>query len=192
MKKNNTNLILTISIISFIILSVVFVYLLNVIKNKNEHASVVSNTLKNKTIEKGNLDILEKRMTELLDTQKKINSYLVDTSNIDKFVEYLENIGINNNASLSVKSVDFLKNDKNKMVVSLTIRGDFSGVMKTFSILENSPYDIVIDSLYLNKEISQYGDISQQPVNSLLKNKKVIISPKSSWQMDISFNVLSL
>ena len=48
------------------------------------------------------------------------------------------------------------------------------------------------DSLYLNKEISQYGDISQQPVNSLLKNKKVIISPKSSWQMDISFNVLSL
>ena len=192
MKKNNTNLILIISIVLFIVFSVIFVYIFNVIKNKNEHASAVLITLGNKKTEKNNLDTLEKRMTELLDTQKKINGYLVDASSIDKFVGYLENIGSTNKVSFSVKSIDIDKDNKNKMTVSLTIRGGFSDIMKTFFILENSPYDIVIESLYLNKEISQYGDISQQPINSLVKSKIVPSVPKSSWQMDVSFNILSL
>lgn len=172
--------------------SFTFVYLLNVIKNKNKHISAVSITLGKKIAEKENLNVLEKRMTELLDTQKKISSYLVDTSNIDKFVGYLEGIGVNNNVELSVNSVDVVKNEKNKISVNLNIKGNFSNTMKAIVVLENSPYNLIINALYLNKEIVSSNEVIV-PNNKVVSNgKEVIPITKYIWQSDISFSVLNL
>lgn len=195
MKKNSINLILCISIALLIIFFSIFVYLINVIKNKNNHISVVSITLGKKIAEKDNLNTLKKKMTELVDTQKTISGYLVDTTNIDIFVGYLETLGLTNNIELSVNSVDIVKNEKNKIFVNLTAKGAFPDSMKMLSLLENSSYNISIVSLYLNKEISSSSPqtlVSSGKINTA----KVTPAPptllKSSWQMDIGFNVLSL
>ena len=182
MRKNKINLILIISILLLILVSFSFVFLLNIIKNKNNHISAVSITLGEKIAEKKNLSILENKMTELTDTRSKISDYLVDTSNIDKFVEYLEGVGASNNLELSVDSVDIVKDEKNKIAVKLTTKGGFLNTMKNILILENSPYNIVIKSLYLNKNIE----------SSSTDTKTISVSSKSFWQMDMSFNVLSL
>ena len=192
MKNNNTNLILVISIVSLLAFSFAFGYLLNVIKNKNNHISAVSITLEKKIVEKNNLTALEKKMTELVDTQKKISSYFVDTSNIEKFVEYLEGMGLSNGTEVSVKSVDVEKGDKTKMLVNLRIKGNFAKTTKTIAILENSPYNIVINYLYLNKEVTVQNDIVDIIPGAKTKTKVVPIVRESLWQADVSFNVLNL
>lgn len=182
MKKNKTNLIFIVSVLLLMCTLGFLIYFLNIIKNKNKHISAVASTLENKLIEKENITSLKNKINELSDANKNINSYFVDTSNIDTFVEYLENIGINNNVDLSVSSVEVPKNEKNKILASLIIKGDFPNIMKVVAILESAPYNIVINSLYLNKDIILPND-----VNNLLYKEN-----KNSWQANVTFNVLSL
>lgn len=189
MKKNNTNLILIISITLLILVSSTSIYFFNVIKSKNNYISVVASTLEKKINEKENIKFLQDKIAELSDTYKKINSYFVNTASIDTFVVYLEGIGTDNNVELSVKGVDVPKNEKNKILVNLSMKGKFGDIMNVVDILENAPYNIAINSLYLNKEII----ITNDTVGPLAKGKN--LPPKeniSSWQADITFNVLSL
>ncbi|MFA6393234.1 MAG: hypothetical protein WCW54_04085 [Candidatus Paceibacterota bacterium] len=178
MKKNNTNLILIISITSLVLAFSILIYFLNVIRSKNNYISVAVSTLEKKMNEKENIKFLKDKISELSDTYKKINSYFVDTSSIDTFVVYLEGIGTDNNVDLSVKGVDASRNEKNKISVNLSMKGNFSDIMNVVNILENAPYNITINSLYLNKDIIL-------PNNPIKENI-------SSWQADVTFNVLSL
>lgn len=187
MKKNNTNLILISSTILLLIFVGIFVYLLNVIKNKNKHTSVVVSTLEMKMAEKKNINILEKKMSELGDMHKKIDGYILDSANIDVFVEYLENIGTNNKVELSVKGVELPKNEKNKVLVNLSMNGSFPNVIRVVNLLENAPYNITINSLYLNKELVQ--DV--ETINPKDKTKEAPIVKQPSWQADVNFSILS-
>lgn len=188
MKKSNTNLILIISIILLVILTGFSFYFLNAIRNKNRHISAVLITLQKKIEDKQNVSTLQKKMNELLDINTKIDGYIVDTSRIDLFVEYLEGIGISNNVNLAVKTVDVLKNEKNKIFLGLSINGTFTNIMKTIVLLENSPYNMTITSSYINKDIVVPVDAS----NVTNKDKGALFKAEASWQADITFNVLSI
>lgn len=165
-----------------------FFYLINVIKNKNKHISAVSATLQEKIDEKDNMVALEKKITELGDTRKQISGYLIDTSNIDTFVEYLEGLGSGNNIKLAVKSVETPKGEKNKLTFGVEMDGSFSNITKVVSILENSPYSLNINSLYINK-ITE--DSKVETVDPKTKKITTITNTKSSWQATANFTVLS-
>ncbi|MCX6753631.1 MAG: hypothetical protein NTV03_01070 [Candidatus Nomurabacteria bacterium] len=188
MKKSNTNLIFITSIILLVVLTGFSIYFLNAIRNKNRHISAVEITLKKKIEDKQNVSTLQKKMNELLGTNTKIDGYIVDTSRIDLFVEYLEGLGINNNVNLSVKTVDVLKNEKNKIFLGLSINGTFTNVMKTIVLLENSPYNMTTTSSYVNKDIVVPVDAG----NGTNKESGILPERESSWQADITFNVLSI
>ncbi|OGJ11994.1 hypothetical protein A2467_01685 [Candidatus Nomurabacteria bacterium RIFOXYC2_FULL_36_8] len=150
-------------------------------------------TLNNKIAEKENINVLNKKMAELGDVQKRIGSYLVDTSQIDTFVGYLEEMGADNNIDLSVKSVEVPKNEKNKISLSIDIRGSFENILKGISLLENAPYNISVTSLFLNKDMTE--NESDQNIfleTTPAKTKEVFTPAKSVWQANLSFNVLSL
>jgi len=201
MKKHNTNLILVASLISLVLFVGIFVYVLNVIKNKNKHTSAVTTTLGELILEQENMGTIEKKMAELQETQKKIGGYLVDTSHVDVFVEYLEGVGVQNNVELKVNSVDKIKNQKNRILGNLSIIGSFSDVMKTIITLENAPYNIIMSSVYINKETFSSpppsNEVMKIEVKPTTKNKVAPPpppppAPKSTWQVDIGFSVLSL
>lgn len=188
MKNKHTNLILIVSILSLFIFTGVFVYFLNIIKNKNKHTSVVISTLENKIKEKENIKILEAKMSELEDINNKIGGFIVETSRIDTFVEYLEGLESSNNIDVLVRSVDIPKNEMNKIIVGVMMTGTFPDVMKGIAILENSPYNIVINSLYLNKDIAK----TPNSIDPSLKEKDIISSDDPLWVASLSFSVLSL
>lgn len=181
MKKNKINLILITSVIFLLLFIGVFIYFLNVIKNKNEHTSVVIATLNRKIKDKENINTLQKKIDELKETDRKINSYIADTSSIDTFVGSLEKIGADNNVNLTVNGVDIPKNTKNIISVRLSIKGDFPKIMNTIANLENSPYYMNIVSSYINKEMKESAD----PSNTLID------SNDNQWQADLTFSVLS-
>ncbi|MFA6355184.1 MAG: hypothetical protein WCW65_02040, partial [Candidatus Paceibacterota bacterium] len=123
-------------------------------------------------------------------TNKKIDSYIIETSKVYLFVEYLENLGIENNVDLVVNSVDVLKTEKNKISVNLNITGDFTNIMKSIATLENSPYNITMTSSYLNKEI--FVQDNTEDLKNNLDNKNTQSSIKPSWYVNLKFNVLSI
>ncbi|MEI7689031.1 MAG: hypothetical protein WCI91_02480 [Candidatus Nomurabacteria bacterium] len=182
MKKNKINLILIISTIIFVFFIGIFIFLLNIIKNKNEHTSVVMATLSKNMADKENINTLQKKINEFDDINKKIDSYIVDTASIDTFVEFLEKVGVDNGVILTVNGVDIPKNEKNKISVRLSIKGDFSKIMKTVAGLENSPYYMNIVSSYINKEIKEPIVDVTNPSDELKNNL---------WQADLTFSVLS-
>lgn len=184
MKKHLTIPIFIFSILTAIFAVLLFVFFFKVIENKNQHASVVLVTLQEKLKEKEDSIIFSGKVAELKSIQDSINSYFVDSNKIDTFVSYLEGIGLG--SVVSVKSIEIPIKTKNTIAIKVSVTGTFKEVMNTITMLENIPYQVNITQIYLNE--------SQKEV--VQDNFKVTTKPKvskiSTWQADISFNILSL
>jgi hypothetical protein len=182
MHNKKTNLILSLSIITAIVVATVFILFFKVIKNKNEHTSAVLTTLETKINKKANIKMLEKKIAELEATRARIDSYFVDSEQIDSFISYLENLGTTAGTVLEVKTVEISPNKKNTILGKVSAQGTFASVMKTITLLESIPYQIEVTSVYLNKDT--------QTVTSEVKGKTVTTT-SYVWQADISFEILS-
>jgi len=188
MNKNNTNFILISSALLLIFFAGSFFYFFNVIKNKNKHISAVSVALDKKISEKNNINILEKKMGELIDIKNNVSSHIVDPTRVDIFVESLEQIGVNSGTELFVKNVSVSKKEKNIIQVSLSIKGSFVNVTKAIILLENSPYSIIVSSFYLNKDMEQDSGLSSIPG----KKEDINLYKLPTWQASVNFSALSL
>jgi hypothetical protein len=186
MKKNHTILVLIFSILVTILAIGLFVFFLKVIKNKNEHTSVVLMTLEEKMKEKEEAMVFAGKIAEIKSLKDSINNYFLDSNKIDTFVDYLEEIGSNTGSKVSVKSIEIPSKAENIISVKLSVVGTFQEVMETIAYLENIPYQVNITQVYLNKDT---GQIVQGNVEVIEQNK---ISEMPIWQADVSFNILSL
>lgn len=186
MKKNHTILILIFSILTTILIICLFIFFLKVIKNKNQHTSVVLTTLQEKMKEKENAMMFAEKVAEIKSLQDSLNSHFVDPNKIDTFVDYLEKIGSDLGSLVSIKSINIPPKTKNTIIFNLSITGTFEEVMRTIAFLENISYRINIIQVYLNKEIEQQA---QRKPEVIVKDK---IGKIPTWQADVSFNILSL
>lgn len=186
MKKNKTILIFIFSILVAILVVCSLVFFLKVIKNKNQHVSVVFATLEEKIKEKEEAMMFEEKMTEIKSIQNSINSHFVNPNKIDVFVDYLEGIGLDIGSDMSVESIEIPPKTKNIISFKLSIIGTFQEVMRTIVLLENIPYQVNVGRIYLNKEIEP--GINEEAKGSNLKK----VSGVSTWQADVYFNILSV
>lgn len=186
MKKNSTIPILIFSILATILVICLFIFFLKVIKNKNQHTSVVLLTLEEKIKEKEDAIIFARKIAEIKSLQDSINNHFIDSNKIDTFVGYLEEIGFNLGSEVLVNNIEIPPKTKNIISFNLSIIGTFQEVMKTITFLENIPYQISITQVYLNKDIIQSAKVDVKDV----KKEKVLEIP--TWQADVSFNILSL
>ncbi|HLP86420.1 MAG TPA: hypothetical protein VK153_00900 [Candidatus Paceibacterota bacterium] len=178
MKKNYTILIL--SIIATLASLFLLVFFLRVIENKNKHASLVLVTLEEKFKEKEDSILLADKISEIKELQDFIGNYFVDKNKIDTFVDYLEKIGSIFKTEVSVESIEVLEKDNNVISIKLSILGNFKEVMRTIAYVENIPYQVSIEQIYLNKDDNKFSQ-------NKIKNQS-----SSMWQADVSFNVLTI
>lgn len=182
MHKNRTPITFIFTLIVAIIALLLAVFFLHIIKNKNTHTSAVLTTLENKILRKRNTNILTQKIAEVDKTRQVINGYFFDPTHIDSFVGYLENLGVTAGTKVTVKSVEVSKTVSNIISIKLFTEGDFSNVIRTIKLLENSPYKIHIQQVFLNKRI----DTITQDIKGVSTSKQIII-----WNADISFTILS-
>lgn len=187
MKNKKSLIMLIVSIFTFLIMIGVFILFMRIIQNKNIHTSTVLSTLESKMIEKENFNVLENKVKEIQVTHEEINSYFLDKNKADLFVGYLENLGLNFNTQVVVKSIEVSTVDKNTIMLKIEINGSFDNIMKTISLLENSPYNIFINSVYLNKEIIS---ASVNTSNTSVNTPKTI-NTSSNWSAEVGFGILS-
>lgn len=180
MKNKRTTGLLILSIFTTVVVVGSFVFFLRIIKNKNEHTSVVIATLEEKMRQKENAAVFAEKNEEIKSLENFISSHFVDSNKIDEFVSYLENLGSITNAEVSVKGIDVPKDTTGMINFELSIVGAFHEVSETITLLENIPYQVDIIKVYLNKNLKQNTE------------EETIPSASSTWQADIAFNILSL
>lgn len=159
-----------------------FLFSLNVIKNKNQHIAAVLTTLEKKQKEKENILNISQEVEGIKKTKEIITSYFVNPNKIDTFVSYLEDIGLSSGSKIIVKDINISKKIGSKISIKLSILGTFNQVSNTINFLENIPYEVDINQMYLNK------DINQAVASDLNVNNTIV----PTWQAEVSFDVLSL
>lgn len=159
----------------------IFNFILTTIRVKNERTSLVVYELEKKMIDKENEKILIDKTEEIKSLQSSVDKHFIDAKNIDIFVEYLEKIGSDNKAEVTVNGVNIPVDIKNIVNFKVSIIGDFSNIIQIINVLESIPYEINITQVYLNKDLNQTAE-----------NGSVEIIDKSKWQADVSFDILSL
>lgn len=183
MKKDKSTILLILSILVTIVVLIVWFFFFKIIENKNKHINATNIELESKMVEKENSSLIQDKLLEVEKKKEIIDSYFVDKKQADGFVEYLENIGKDNGAVLSVKGVEVSSNKKDEIInFKISIEGGFNDVMKTLFCLENSQYHIFINNIYLNKEITLSNEKESEAKDILSQSK---------WVADISFGVLS-
>ncbi|MEK7585715.1 MAG: hypothetical protein AAB477_00555 [Patescibacteria group bacterium] len=183
MFKNRTILILILSIVTTLLALGTLIFFFRMVKNKNQHTSALLTTLANKMYQKQNAQALTKKMADIEETRSTINSYFVDSKEIDSFISYLENLGTSAGAEVKVDKFD-TSTTKNILIVRITAKGTFSSIMRTLLLLENAPYKIDITRTYLDQQLGQTISDTKDPTK-----KQIISAP--IWQLEVSFNILT-
>jgi len=187
MKRDHTRLMFIISILVTIVFSLALFYFFKLITNKNTSTVDILSTLSKNMAQKNNTEVLLKKSEELEKTDELVNSYFIDSSKISDFVDSLDKLGQNNNTQIKVLNVAVPQNAKNTIMVKLSIVGNFNNVMRTVYLLEDSPFFVDITQAFVNV------NKIQTPVGGNKDNSKTTkVQTKTSWEADITFNVLSL
>lgn len=153
-----------------------------VLKHKNAETSTVLTTLENKIQKKKNISTLTKKIAEVEPIKNTLDGYFMNTIQIDTFVGYLEEIGIKAPATVVVKSVEVSPAVKNIVIVTLSVEGDFSNVVRALKLLENAPYAIHVQQFLLNKRLQSVAET----LKGVTKTRQVPI-----WHSEIQFTILS-
>ncbi|MEA3399418.1 MAG: hypothetical protein U9R00_02820 [Patescibacteria group bacterium] len=172
MKKSKTIIKFTFFLIVMLVTISIFVFSLKVIQNKNKHINAVYSTIQEKKERKEKSDLIKENIDEIKQSRDLIDSYFVDTENINLFIDTLEKAGKERGSSLEVVNVEVDSNDKRYILVTLNIFGRFSNVVRTIKTIEYLPYKIHVKNLYLNKDID---------------SEKILLT----WQANMTFSVLS-
>ena len=170
------------------ILSIVFVvFIYRDIQKKNEDASLILGSIEQKSVSKEEVNSLVKKNAEAAATEKTINGFFVNKADIVTFVNYMESLGMDSSVEVSVKNVEVVERDKNKISVSLSTRGKYEDTMKLLELLDNAPYYIHITKVFVNREESQTV-VATTPT---IKGTKVAVVESPMWNGEISFITLS-
>ncbi|MES2930515.1 MAG: hypothetical protein V4665_01900 [Patescibacteria group bacterium] len=176
MRKNYTTFILLLSIMAALVSVGTGLFFFRIIRHTNEHTSNVLYTLEMKMEEREKSGIDSEAIGHLEEIHGKINAYFINPLYADSFADSLENIGVQGDATVSVKQIRLSPEDPNLMLMDISLEGSFANVMNAISRLENMPYQIHIHSSDLNRQ------------ESLSENKS---AKAPSWRADISLSVLA-
>jgi len=181
MYKNRSIKNLILSTIIMLLSLATFIFFFNIINNKNKHTQAVFNNLADKIAQKDNIESVNEEIAQVEKIKTTIDSYFVDLTKVDAFIDYLENIGLN--TEVTVESLEPQPKDKNTLNVRVSFEGDFSDVTNTILLLENAPYNIQITKVSLDKKIESSTTVDDKG--------KEILKEKIFWVGNVTFNILA-
>lgn len=181
MKNRKTITLLILSVITAILVWGAFWFIWHIIKNKNEHSSVVIATLEEKMTDKQNASLFAEKFDEIKTLRNSLTSHFVDKSKVDEFVNYLEDLSLITNARITIVGIDIPEEIKNTIKIDMSIDGEFDEVAKTIKLLENIPYQTTINDLHIIKNIKPEVKLNEK-----------VIEKFYPWHAEVSINIITL
>ena len=179
-KLQKTSLI--ISITTFVVFCLIFLFLYREINNNND--KVYSNITKLKIEEssRDNMNSLDNSLKTLAPQRALLETHFAQSSDIVPFLDMIEKLAPTAGATAQVDSVKTLA-DNSGLAVGLKVSGSFETIYKFLILLENSPYELEFISMDI------YKINTDAAINVVNKNVKSI--KNSNWEAVFKIQLLS-
>lgn len=138
------------SIFASIVAVGLFVFTFVVIRNKNQHASALAQTIKENLDKEENIIEYTKIIEDTKEKHELLKSYIVNQNQIGEFATYLENQGAEVGIEVKISQVALSPTDPNILIVDLEGVGNFQNTIRLLSRVENAPYKVKIVGVSLS------------------------------------------
>ncbi len=122
---------------------------------------------------------LKKELSDMEGQQKTLSSYFIDANDIVPFLDTVEGYGKTTNVVTKFDSFD-IKNNPNRLEVSLVADGSFTDLYRFLGFLENAPYAISISKMDLQLSVP----LGLQPSGTSSKT--------TGWEARVNLSVVSI
>lgn len=122
---------------------------------------------------------LIKVYNDTTEDRKKLLSFFVYEDSVVDFIEKVEGVGPDSGASLELSAINI---DKDHLKTHADIKGTWSSVLKALTLIENLPYSLAIDNVFL--------DTSGGDTNSTVDADKKTAKAKN-WHLVLDIKVLT-
>jgi translation initiation factor IF-2 len=163
MKNNFLKISLFISIIFFVFLSVVSVFLYREIKNNNQKTRQNIIKWQAEASRREEITSLNHSLQKITDERTQLENHFAKSSDVVPFLDTLEKLAPKVGALAEVDSVD-TPADNIGLMVGLKTSGSFEAIYKFLTLLENSPYELNILSMDMHK--MEVGDVSSKNIKN--------------------------
>ncbi len=152
-KPISSKVITTVGILTLLLLGATggFLYLIHA---KSNRVIELHQLLNDEINLNASLDASKQVIKETEKERDIINGYFVKESNVVGFLEFLENIGHTVGANIKITTVTTEKpvneNDKQKLALSIDMRGTWTSVLRYIKLLEAVPYNVEVEEVNIN------------------------------------------
>lgn len=171
---------LIISVIFVIVLSTGFFFLYKQINLNNEKALQSSIDFENETSRREEVKLLNNSIEGIKEDRASLTRHFAHSSDIVPFLDTIESLAPQVGAKAETVSVDILP-DNAGLMVRLNVSGSFKSVYKFLTLLENSPYELEVVALDIQREAS--GEIDP--------TLEIVLPQDPKWQGVFAIKLLS-
>jgi len=161
MKYNFFKLPLIFSIILLVLSCSLLVFLYSQIRNNNVSAEQMKIDWQLETERRENLESLEKSLQAVDSEIAALQTHYAQNTEVAPFLDMIEKLASSVGGNAEVVGVDFAK-DNTGLTVQVKANGDFESLYKFITLLENSPYEIMINSIDI-KNVGGLNAVSGRP-----------------------------
>lgn len=164
MGNKKTKTVFIFSVISMVIAGGLFFMAFYFTKKINKEASALGLELAQRVSERENISQFKKIIKDTEEKHSQVDSFIVDSDNIDKFVGALEAEGDKLGLAVDINGVNISISNQQRLVVIFDATGSFESIMKLVWVIENMPYGIDIKNANI-----QVGELGAWTLNANLE-----------------------
>jgi hypothetical protein len=150
MKSNIPKKSLFLFTIIFGIVLSLFLYLYREINNKNQESELRETEWQTEAARRDDIKALDNSIKIIEAERAQLETHFARSSDIVPLLDTIENLAAQANTKAEVLSVDVV-GDQSGLSVGVKASGNFADLYKFLTLLENSPYELEIASLDLQK-----------------------------------------
>ena len=157
MKDNfHTTRKIIVRVVMFAVLLAGYLYLTHLISLTSERTEIISKETEVLLEKERELISLNRLIENTKKDRANIETIFVKKENIVQFLDFLEELGKGSHTTLKINSIDTVsdKDKKDTIKLALESSGSFREIYAFILLIENSPYDMIFDKLYLQNVFS--------------------------------------
>lgn len=167
---------LFISILALVIACALFFFLYKKTNDDKKTADTMQTEWQTEANRREQISSLQRSVKSIEAERDLLNSHFAQSSDAVPFLDTIEQLASSVGATPEITSVNILK-DNSALTVDLKASGSFDSVYKFLLLLENSPYELELDSV----------DMQNTNAGALPDGKTV----SAKWQITLSLKLLS-
>jgi hypothetical protein len=164
------------TIILFVLVTGIYVYLFHTIKKLGEHSATLFAEVTALEVQESEIGQLRKNVQATDENLKQLTLHFINTGDIVPFLETVEGYGRTLHVVTKFDSV-VVEKSPNRVTLSLSANGTFTDVYRFIALLESSPYELT------------FTNVNLQSTDGGTQDKKLATG---IWNAHITLSVLSV